>query len=1013
MNKKLLLILLLLIPVCSFAQTFSVSGTVTEAETEMPMPGVNVLVKNTNTGVVTDFDGNYTIKDLKEGDILVFTYVGFEPQEIPVSNNQTTINVVLNPDSQALEEVVLVGYGAQVRKQVTGSVSTVNDETIDNLEPVNAAQALQGTTSGVNVAMNGGSPGSNANIRIRGVSTNGQSKPLIILDGFQYEGGLNSINPADIESFTVLKDAQAAIYGTIGANGVILITTKKGRKNQRVQVSYEGYTGIQETTRKLSLLNAKEYALYLNEAYANAGQDIPFTNVNNLEAETDWQDEVFEQAFIRSHNLSVRGGEEKVSYSLSASNFYQEGIIAPDKANFERNTANLALDVDVSEKINLSTKLFYSGTDTKDINAFALGSILFNANNIAPIIDPSQDNLDGTIDVGNEVVNPLTQIRNTYNSSLIDRLSGTVQASVDYAKNLNLQGRIGFNSTNTRHRDFTPEFNYGAGKIYTTPISSVTLGKINDYDYTFDLFNTYQNTFGENHNITFLLGTTVYQNKGEGLYGSRNDVNANSWQFADLNTAYGVGEDQTNSSYSYLIRRLSYFARLQYSYKDKYLLSAMLRRDSSTKFAPNNKLAYFPSITAGYVISEEEYFTSDFFDLIKLRGSYGVLGNDQIDDFLYLSLLNGEATYVLGPDQALINGNALGALANPDLQWEEAKKLDIGVDIDFLNNKFSFVGDYFHNRRDNLLIPGIPVSGIYGTGAPGADSPTINAGEVVNKGWEFALNYNQNFSDDFSISAGYNISFLDNEVTRVDNGTGYIEGGGFGVGQPAPSRMEVGFPMGYFYGYQTNGIFTTQDEVNAHPSQLALGADAQPGDIRYVDLNEDGVIDENDRTNLGDPIPEVTMGFNFKINYKNFDISAFSFASLGQEIVRNYERNQPNVNKLSYKLDRWTGPGTSNTVPRATIASTSNNAFSDFFVEDGSFLRIQAITLGYTIPKSLTEKAFINKFRVYGKVDNVYTFTEYMGYDPTASTGAPIGQGIDYGFYPLPRTYSLGVNLQF
>lgn len=1012
MNKKLLLILMFFASVTSFAQTFSVSGTVVESETDMPMPGVNVLVKDSSKGVVTDFDGNYRLENIAKGDIIVFSYVGFESQEI-LFNNQETINILLKPDSQALDEIVLVGYGAQVKKEVTGAVSTVGDETIDNLEPVNAAQALQGTTSGVNVAMNGGAPGSNANIRIRGVSTNGESKPLIILDGFQFDGGLNSVNPADIESITVLKDAQAAIYGTIGANGVILITTKKGRKNQKIQVSYEGYTGIQETSRKLSLMNAQEYALYLNESYANAGQEIPFTNVNNLGTDTDWQDEVFENAMIRSHNLAIRGGAENISYSLSASNFYQEGIVAPEKSNFERNTANLSLDIDLTDKINLSTKLFYSSTDTRDINSFGLGSVLFNANNIAPIIDPTQDNLDGTIDLGNEVVNPLTQINNTYNSSLVDRLSGTVQASVDYAKNLNLQGRFGFNNTNTRDRDFTPEYNYGAGKIYTTPNSSVTLGKINDYDYTFDLFNTYENTFGDDHDVTFLLGTTVYQTKGEGLYGSRNDVNANSWEFADLSSAYGTGEDQTNSSYSYLLRRLSYFGRLQYSYQGKYLVSAMLRRDSSTKFGTNNRVAYFPSVTAGYVISEENYFNSNFFDLVKLRGSYGILGNDQIEDFGYLSLLDGEATYVLGADQSLVNGNALGALANPDLKWEEAKKLDIGVDVDFFDNKFSFVADYFHNTRDNLLISNIPVSGIYGTGAPGAGSPTINAGEVVNKGWEFALNFKENISDDFSISAGYNVSFLKNEVTRVDNGTGYVEGGSFGVSQPAPSRMEVGMPIGYFYGYQTDGLFQNQDEVDAHPSQLALGAEASPGDIRYKDLNEDGVIDENDRTNLGDPIPDVTMGLNFQINYKNFDFSAYSYASLGQEIVRNYERNQPNVNKLSYKLDRWTGEGTSNYVPRATIASNTNSVFSDFFVEDGSFLRIQALTLGYTVPSEVTEKAYISKLRVYAKVDNVYTFTKYTGYDPTASTGEPIGQGIDYGFYPLPRTYSLGVNLQF
>jgi TonB-linked SusC/RagA family outer membrane protein len=1012
MNKKLLLILTLLAPLVTFAQSFSVSGTVLESETQMPLPGVNVLVKDSNRGVVTDFDGNYTLDNLEEGDVIVFSYVSFETQEI-IFTNQSTIDITLEPDSQALGEIILVGYGTQIKKQVTGAVSTIDDTTIDNLEPVNAAQALQGTTAGVNVSLNGGSPGSNANIRIRGVSTNGQSQPLIILDGFQYEGPLSSINPQDIESFTILKDAQAAIYGTIGANGVILITTKKGRKNQKFQVEYEGYTGLQETTRELPVLNATEYALYLNESYANAGQDIPFNNLNNLGSDTDWQDEVFENTQIRSHNISVRGGEEKVSYSMSASNFYQEGIVAPEKSNYERNTAKLTLDVDLSDKINVSTKMFYNSTDRQTINAFSLGSVLFNALNISPTIAPSQEVLDGSISLGNEVINPLTQARNTFNNELVDRLSGTVQASVDYAKNFNLTGRIGFNSTNTRQRSFTPEFEYGPNKVFNTPTSSVTLGKINDYDYTFDLFNTYKNTFAEDHEVTFLLGTTVYQTKGEGLFGSRNDVNANSVNFADLNTAFGVGDEQTNSSYAYIVRRNSYFGRLQYSYRDKYLISGMLRRDSSTRFGPDNRVAYFPSVTAGWVASEESIFQSEFINLAKLRASYGILGSDRIPDFQYLSLLSGQATYVFGQNQELTNGTALGALANPEVQWEEAKKFDIGVDLDFWDNKFSLVYDYFHNTRDNLLISGITVSGIYGTGAPGASGPTVNAGEVVNKGHELAISYKDKLSDDFSFSVNYNVSFLDNEVTRVDNQTGFLEAGSFGVGQPPIARMEVGHAMGYFLGYKTDGIFQTQAEADAHPSQVALGAEAQAGDIRYQDLNNDGIIDAEDRTDLGNPIPEVTMGLNISMNYKNFDFSAYSFASLGQEMVRNYERNQPNVNRLRYRLDRWTGPGTSNTVPRATAGSSSNNAFSDFFVEDASFLRIQAVTLGYTIPKTVTEKISVSKFRIYGKVDNVFTFTEYMGYDPTASTGAPIGQGIDLGFYPLPRTYSLGVNLQF
>lgn len=1012
MKSKLVALIFGLVSCFAFAQDYDIEGVVYEAATGMPLPGVNVILKDSSKGTSTDFDGKFTLSGISKGSQIVFSYIGFKPQTITIQNN-TPITINLEEDANALEEVVVIGYGNQKKKEVTGAVATVGTETIEKLDPVNVAQSLQGTTSGVNVTPTGGSPGAEANIRIRGVSTNGQNKPLIILDGFQYEGGLNSINPQDIETVTVLKDAQAAIYGTIGANGVILVTTKKGRKNQAPKIAYNGYTGIQETTRQLPLLNATEYALLLNESYANAGQTLPFNNISSLGLGTDWQEEVFETTNITSHNLSVSGGSDKISYSLSGSTIKQEGIIAPDKANFRRSTGSITLDAELSDKLNISTKLFYNSTTSRSINAFSLGSVLFNAANIAPTITPDQYNLDGTINLGNEVVNPLAQIDNTYNKYITNRLSGTLQASLDYAKNLNLQARFGFNTSNTHNRDFTPQYYYGANKIYTNSQSSVSLGKINDNDYTFDLFNTYQNTFDDAHNVTLMVGMTVYNTQGEGLFGGRTGVQANSWDFADLSSANGVGEEQTNSSYAYLLRRLSYFARLQYNYKGKYLLSAMLRRDSSTRFGPNNRVAYFPSATAGWLVSEEDFFNEEgIINSLKIRGSYGILGNDQIVDYGYVALLNGEATYVLGEDQALVNGNALGTLANPDLQWEEAKKFDVGVDMTFLDDTFSFTADYFINNRDNLLITNIPVSGIFGVGAPGAGSPTKNAGAVRNSGIELALNYSNAISENFSISAGINASTLKNKVTKV-NGTEFVEGGGFGVGQLAPSRMEEGKPIGYFYGYQTDGIFQSQAEVDAHPSQQALGAAAQPGDIRFVDVNGDGVIDANDRTDIGNPIPDMTLGFNVSLTYKNFDFSAYTFANVGNDIVRNFERDQPNVNRMSYWLDRWTGPGTSNSVPRVTTAATSNKVFSDFYVEDGSFARIQTVSLGYTIPKVFTDKAGIDKLRVYAKVDNVYTFTKYSGYDPTASTGAPIGGGIDLGFYPLPRTYMLGVNLEF
>jgi TonB-dependent starch-binding outer membrane protein SusC len=458
---------------------------------------------------------------------------------------------------------------------------------------------------------------------------------------------------------------------------------------------------------------------------------------------------------------------------------------------------------------------------------------------------------------------------------------------------------------------------------------------------------------------------------------------------------------------------LSYFARAQYDYKGKYLFSAMLRRDSSTKFGPNNRVAFFPSMTAGWVLSDEPFFGGNdgIVNFLKLRGSYGVLGNDQIPNNGYVSLLNGEATYVF--NNTITPGLATGQVPNPNLKWEEAQKFDIGVDLKMFDNKIGIVADYFVDTRADLLIPNIPVSGILGTAAPGASAPTINAGNVKNSGLEFAIDYKNTFSNKLTLSLAYNVTFINNEVTQVNNGTGFIEGGAFSVGQPAPSRMQVGKTIGYFYGYKTNGIFQNQAEVDAAPSQLALGAEAQAGDIRYVDINGDGVINTSDRTDIGDPIADATMGFNLQLDYKNFDFVTYLFASVGNDMVRNYERTLSDVNRLDYVLDRWTGEGTSNTVPRVTTSATSNNVFSDYFVEDASYLRIQNIQLGYSIDPKNFGKTGITKFRVYGGVNNLYTFTKYKGYDPGASSGAPIGGGIDYGFYPIPRTYMFGLNVNF
>ncbi|WP_426064779.1 SusC/RagA family TonB-linked outer membrane protein [Flavobacterium sp. DSP2-3-1] len=1019
MKSNYLLILFLFLSSIGFAQGYYMAGVVKEAGSGLPIPGVNVQVKNSTVGTSTDMDGRFSLKGVSSGATLVFTYLGFKNLEYKVVSSISTLSISLQDDSEILDEVVVIGYGTQKKREMTGAVSVVDSKTLEALKPIKIEQALQGTVSGVNVTTTSGAPGAALDIRIRGIATNGENRPTTIIDG--YVGELGLLNPNDVESITVLKDAQAAIYGTIGANGIILITTKSGKKNSKSKISYNTYTGFQETSRTLPMLNATEYALLLNESYANGGNTIPFPDVSGLGKGKNWQNEVFSTSVpVINHDISFSGGSDKITYAVSGSHLDQEGIIGESKSGFLRNTARVSVGADVTERLKLKTNVIYTYFNRKSLNEGGLGSILFNALNIPSTLTPYDANGDFTkvptnTGLGIEIINPLAQIANTYNDYNFKKVNGNFGLDYKVFKDFVVSSSIGFNTSNSESKSFAKQILYWinpSDKVFDVLRSSVSQSAINDNDYSFDLFGTYTKKIGDNHNVVATVGNTIFKQYGNGLFATGFDVPYNSWEFADIALTRGISETVPNGSYNYDERRLSYFARAQYDFKGKYLFSTMIRRDASTKFGPGNKVGYFPSITAGWVISDEGFFGKDkLVNFMKLRGSYGILGNDQIPNNGYVSQLNGEATYVF--DDVLVNGLATGQIPNTNLKWEEARKFDVGLDLKLADNKVSVVADYFIDTRADLLIPFIPVSGINGTAAPGAGSPTVNAGTVRNSGLEFAIDYKNKFSDDFSMNVGYNVTFLKNEVLEVNNGIGYIEGGSFGVGQQAPSRMEVGLPIGYFYGYKTDGIFQNQAEVAAHPSQLSLGADASPGDLRFVDVNGDGVLNASDRSNIGDPIPDATMGFNLQMNYKSFDFAVYTFASVGNDMVRNYERNLTDVNRLNYVLDRWTGEGSTNATPRVTTGATGNSTFSNYFVEDASYLRIQNIQLGYAINPRYSEKAGITKLRLYAGVNNLYTFTKYKGFDPGASNGAPIGGGIDYGFYPIPRTYLLGLNINF
>jgi len=1010
--KKILVVLgcvLFSIPIWS--QQYSITGTVYD-EGKEPLPGVSVFIKGTTNGTSTDFDGNYSLSNVSDGDIMVFSYIGFKTKELGTTSNQV-LNITLVEDVNALDEVIVVGYGSQIKKEITGAVSVVGVETIEELNPQRVEQALQGQVAGVNVSAQSGSPGSASNIQIRGISTNGDSRPLILVDGNVIED-LSVISPGDIASINVLKDATAGIYGVRAANGVIIITTKTGKFNSELKFNYDLYAGYQETERKIPVLNATEYAVLVNEAFAAGGQAVPYPNLNGLGMGTNWQDEVFQTAPIFNHNISASAGGEKYRFSASSALLTQDGIVGGNKANFRRFTTRVNFNYDILENLKLTTNLIYTGTNRRTLPENAIGSVLFNALNNAPTFSIRDANGAFTLSegLGNEVVNPLAQIANTFNSTDIGKIAGKIGLNFSFWKNFSFENSVQFNYSEVQGRTFSPLVFYGSGKVFNNEDRpNLVTNKDIFKDYTFDSFLNYQKTIGENHNVKGTLGMSVFRTQGVFSGGNigffENQV---SFASADLENAVDRRNDLVESGLSgkFDERLLSYFIRGQYDYKGKYLLSAVIRRDGSTKFGPNSRFGYFPSGSLGWIVSEEKFLNNNnVLNFLKFRASYGILGNDRIASNGFRGILNGEGVYVLNDNRVF--GRAVGVLPNPAIQWEEQKTLDIGADLQFFNGAIDITADYFTKTTDGLLLQP-ETSGILGVNAPGAQPPVVNGGEIKNSGFEFAIGYNFRPSDDFNFKINYNATFLDNEVISVNNGTGFLQGGAFGVGQEPPSRMEAGKPIGYFFGLETNGLFQSQAEVDSHATQV----NAAPGDLRFVDKNGDGIINEDDRTDIGNPIPDVTMGLNLSLNYKAFDFTAYAFASVGNEIVRNYERNQQLVNRSVYTLNRWTGEGTSTDTPRVTTGATSNDLFSNFFVEDGSFVRIQNAQIGYTLPDTVMERFGADKLRIYASVNNIYTFSKYRGYDASgASGGAPIGGGIDQGFYPVPRTYLLGLNLKF
>ena len=1013
----------------SFSQQITVSGIVTD-DKEAPLPGVKVVEKGTNNGALTDFDGKYSITVQNNEDLtLTYFFIGFDKQEIIVSN-RTTIDVQMSTDSQVLDEVVIVGYGSSRSQELTGASAKVKGENIEKLNLSRMDQALQGQISGVNINTNSGSPGGSSSIRIRGLSTFGDNDPLILVDGVVYDSdGLNALNPSDIESINVLKDATAGIYGVRAANGVIIVETKKGKLNSKPRIEFNAYRGIQQTAKKLNLLTAEEYAVIKNEMFAFGGQDMPFANTALGEG-TNWQDSVFQSAPVESYNLSISGGTGNTRYSLGATYFSQEGIVGGSKSNFSRYNARLNLSTDLSSKLTLNSVFLFSSDNRSSLAENGIGSVLYNTINAFPnepirTLDGNYSYLDEVADI----INPIAQMENSYNYSIADKFVGKEELVYKFNEHLSFTNRFNYNYAAVESKSFSPLAWYGPGKYANTALnaelesplveigdsvfiergSSVYESRSTFTDLTFESYFNYDRTFAELHKVKATLGMSVFQRKGENLNGTAFNIPNNSWEYADISANTAAGGYLNNvGSWEFKERLLSAFLRTEYIYDSKYIISGIIRRDGSSKFGPNNRYGFFPTISGAWLISEESFFDVEFIDFMKLRLSYGISGNDQIENFAYRALLNGEGVYVF--DDLITIGTALGRAANPDLKWETTRQFNAGLDMTFWNH-IDFTTNYFIKNTNDLLFQP-DVSAVLGSYGPGGASPIINAGDVSNKGLEIELGYHTSFTSALMANVNFNFSAITNKVTGVPEGVDYLPGAQFSVGGDNATRFEQGYAIGYFHGYQTAGIFQTQEEIDNHE---VVQDGAQPGDLIFVDQNGDGVIsfgDDDDKTFIGSPIPDFVMGFNMNLRFKGIDFSANIYSAIGQEIIRNYERQQPYANQLDYVIDRWVGPGTSNEHPRVTTGATRNNSFSDYFVEDGSFVRLKNVQIGYTFPKKWMRKLKIESFRVYLAGNNLVTLNRYYGYDPEIG-GGTLSSGVDYGFYPQAKSIMGGVNIKF
>lgn len=1022
-------------------QDKNITGVVTSATDNSPLIGVSVQVKGTSTGNITDLEGRFSVS-ARAGQTLVFSYIGFKTWEVKVGNS-SVINVVLEEDNEVLDEVVVIGYGVQKKKLLTGATSQVKGENVAKLNTTNPLQAMQGQLPGVSIASTSGQPGSDMKVNIRGLGTIGSSSPLYLIDGVG--GDITTLNPADIESIDVLKDAaSAAIYGAQAANGVVLITTKSGKEG-KAEVSFDAYYGIQNVARKIDMLNAQEYMTIVDEKALNSGgapydwssyQSIRDADGNIYD--TDWIDAMFkDNATTESYTLGVTGGSATSTYAISLGYMNQEGIVGgKDVSNYSR----------YNFRVNSEHKLFKNRLKVgeqvsfvyKKNSGIAVGNQywntlkgVFSTSPLSPIYSdnntydsPFNDTTHS--DWYNADGNPYGSMMTTSNNENKNgTFSGNLYAELELIKNLRIKTVFGAVYGSNEYRDFTPLYRFSIYS-YNDTRTKVSQNMSHSLGLTWTNTATYDWTIGK-HAFNALIGMEAYRYEGTSLGAGNGGLKEgfDDWEHAYVSngtsssTANGLSASGSPHDQS---RTVSYFGRLGWNWKETYMVNATLRVDGSSRFAAGHRFGVFPSVSAGWTISNEKFMESakGWLDFLKLRASWGQVGNQNISNYQYLAPVKSDALYLFGSgysdsDAAAYLKNNWGAypsrLANEDVTWETSEQTNIGFDAYMLDNRFGVNFDFYIKNTKDWLVSA-PILATAGTGAP-----YINGGNVKNTGVELALSWNDVIGKDFRYNVSVNGAYNKNTVGAIPTEDGIIHGSSNQLYDNSPEfyRAENGKPIGYFWGYKTAGIFQNEQEIEdwKNAGYGILQSDVKPGDVRYVDIDKNGIIDEDDKVNLGNGMPDVTYGFNLGFAYKGLDFSLTANGTFGQQIVQAY-RSQGGkyANCTTAILDRWTGEGTSNSMPRVTEENI-NWQFSDLYVLDGDYLRISNITIGYDFAK-LIRCRLISQARVYAQVQNAFTFTKYNGMDPEIGYGTDGWvSGIDLGYYPRPRTILFGVNLKF